>query len=538
MEKEQNKRTSLEEQLEQFRLSEDEIRNAFASVNSRGDQIIGFALALYFVLGFVFAPSHNTWLEALVFGAISFFSFLILRIATSHLNIHRYVGSLAMGIFAALFIYELRGQAEAHYFTIAGGMLLVIYQNWRFQLPYLIVVVISQITIAILQVNEMESWTLIETASGTLAFRQFAFHLAVITILILLTIYWGNILRKTTMESHRKVVFGQVQTQYVEQNIDFAHRIAQDDAANIDIEVREDDLLGNALVHMHKGLEEARIKEEQEKFVNVGLAKIGEILREIAGDFEKGSARLISELVKYFDANQGGLFVLETEENGDEYLNLVAFYAYERVKYAREQIIKGEGLIGQAWLEESSIHLTEIPQGYIRVTSGLGDATPESLLIVPMLVNDKVYAIIELASFSQFDKYQIEFMEKLGQSIAATISNYKTNAYTKRLLMESRELTEQMGAQEEEMRQNMEELQATQEELARKDRIQSEELEKMKRAHEERLKEVERSREEMESALTEFQEYAEIQMNEKMELETEFEQLKEKLSKLEGGSAS
>jgi PAS domain S-box-containing protein len=89
------------------------------------------------------------------------------------------------------------------------------------------------------------------------------------------------------------------------------------------------------------------------------------------------------------------------------------------------------------------------------------------VLIVPLKVNDQIFGVVEIASFNLFQDFEMEFVQKIAESIASTISTVKINAKTQRLLEESQEMTEQMRAQEEEMRQNMEELQATQEEMQR-----------------------------------------------------------------------
>ena len=114
--------------------------------------------------------------------------------------------------------------------------------------------------------------------------------------------------------------------------------------------------------------------------------------------------------------------------------------------------------------------MTSIPDDYINITSGLGGANPRSLIIIPMLADDKLLGVIELASFNELEKYQIDFLEKVAQDIAATISSAQITIRTAELLKQSKTQAEELASQEEEMRQNMEELQATNEEWQRKEK--------------------------------------------------------------------
>lgn len=227
------------------------------------------------------------------------------------------------------------------------------------------------------------------------------------------------------------------------------------------------DVLGNALLEMRSNL--ARVAEEDKKrnWSTEGLAKFGDILRRNNDNLEKLSDDIIRNLVSYLGCNQGGIYIIDDSEDGDDFMTLMACYAWDKKKYIDQRIHKGEGLAGQVWQEMDTIYLTEVPDNYIRITSGLGDANPKSVLIVPLKVNEEIYGVVEIASFKSFEDFEIEFVQKIAESIASTVSSVKINAKTQKLLEESQEMTEQMRSQEEEMRQNMEELQATQEEMQR-----------------------------------------------------------------------
>jgi PAS domain-containing protein/HAMP domain-containing protein len=230
----------------------------------------------------------------------------------------------------------------------------------------------------------------------------------------------------------------------------------------------ENDVLGNALIEMRDNLAKVDAEDMKRNWTTEGLATFGDLLRNNADNIERLSDAIISELVKKLGANQGGLFIItKDDEESEEYLRLEACYAWDKKKYLEQKVYKGDGLTGQAWQEQATIYLTEVPDNYITITSGLGKANPRSILIVPLKVNDEVFGVVEIASLDELEPYKIEFVERVAESIASTISAVKRSAQTAKLLEESRLLTEQLKAQEEEMMQSMEELQATQEEMER-----------------------------------------------------------------------
>ena len=145
----------------------------------------------------------------------------------------------------------------------------------------------------------------------------------------------------------------------------------------------------------------------------------------------------------------------------------MAHFAYDRKKYNKKRMELSEGLIGRSAFEKNTIYIDEIPDNYVDITSGLGEANPKVLLIVPLKVNENVHGVVEITSFNYIEPYKVEFIEKIAENIATTYSTVKINLRTANLLNESREAAERLTQQEEEMRQNMEELQATQEEATK-----------------------------------------------------------------------
>jgi GAF domain-containing protein len=253
----------------------------------------------------------------------------------------------------------------------------------------------------------------------------------------------------------------------LQQKTDFAEQLI---AGNLEVSFQAangEDKLGQSLLQMRETL--IRIKHEEQKriWTNEALARFVDVLRSNE-NLRRLCNDIIINLVKTLNANQGAIFLLTQESGGDAYLEMQACYAYARTKHLTRRIAPGEGMLGQVFLEKRTAYLRKIPDDFVRITSGLGDAPPRFILITPLKMEEQVVGVIELASFKAFDEHEITFVEKIGESIAHTIISFQTAENTRTLLDESRAQTEQMRAQEEELKQNQEELQATQEEISRK----------------------------------------------------------------------
>jgi PAS domain S-box-containing protein len=224
----------------------------------------------------------------------------------------------------------------------------------------------------------------------------------------------------------------------------------------------DNDKLGLALINFRDSLIakskediNRKLKEAKQNWLTQKLAEFGEILRIDNDEIGQFSFNLIKYIVNSLDSNQGGIFLLNEENKSDIHIELVASIAFDKRKYLQKRIEMGEGLVGRVILEKKSIYMKMVPEDYIQITSGLGGSRPRNIILVPLLLNNEVFGVIEIASFTELEEHQIEFLNKAGQSIASTLASVKTGIRTSKLLKESQEQRLTLAKKEEEMTLNM-----------------------------------------------------------------------------------
>ena len=225
----------------------------------------------------------------------------------------------------------------------------------------------------------------------------------------------------------------------------------------------DDDVLGKQLLMMRDNLLENSKKETEQLWISKGKDVVSEILR-LHNNLEELSLDALINIIKYVNLLQGALYFYDEDTRK---LRNMATYAYNRRKYINQEFAIGEGLIGQCAYEMDYIYRTDVPKDYATITSGiLGDKKPASLLLVPLIADEKLQGIIEFASIDkEIPATTIKFLRELAEIIARTFYNLRINKQTEKLLAESQKMTEELRENEERLRQNAEEMRATQEEL-------------------------------------------------------------------------
>src|SRR5678815_5571429 len=152
------------------------------------------------------------------------------------------------------------------------------------------------------------------------------------------------------------------------------------------------------------------------------------------------------------NAQHAVFYVSDRDDDGQMVLNLAASYAFNNRKHLASSFRLREGLVGQCAHEKSRILLTNVPKDYVQISSGLGEAAPLNIIVLPALFEGEVKAVIELATFGEFSETHQSFLDQLMESIGIVLNTIAANMRTEGLLKQSQLLTSELQAQQEELK--------------------------------------------------------------------------------------
>ena len=269
---------------------------------------------------------------------------------------------------------------------------------------------------------------------------------------------------------------------------------------------------------MIANLRETTQKNTEQDWLKTNLAKFTRMLQG-QRDLEAVSKLILSELAPLVSAQHGVFYLMESSESHPSYLKLLSTYAYRERKHLGNRFQLGEGLIGQCALEKERILLTEIPSDYIKISSGLGEATPLNAVALPVLFEGQVTAVIELASFSRFNAIHLTFFDQLTESIAIVLNTIAASMRTEELLKQSQSLAEELQSQQKELTGTNQRLEQQAQSLKASEELLKNQQEQLQQTNEElqekaellavQNQEVERKNQEIEQARGSLEEKAE-----------------------------
>ncbi len=195
------------------------------------------------------------------------------------------------------------------------------------------------------------------------------------------------------------------------------------------------DVLGNELLLMRDRLVEARKREleqlEQEKirhWISTGVSMFSDLITAHFADIQKLCDVVLERLTEYVGAVVGGIFLVKFYEDDPDrrpYLEQVSTIAYNRRKIIQKRLEINEGLVGACFTEREPIYITDVPDNYIEIRTGLGGALPKNIYLTPIKYEFKVFGVIELASFETFEEHHRQLIDQVAQSLAVSLSTHQ-----------------------------------------------------------------------------------------------------------------
>ena len=251
-------------------------------------------------------------------------------------------------------------------------------------------------------------------------------------------------------------------------------------------------VLKDNINEMIRNLKDTTLKNSEQDWLKTNLAKFSRMLQG-QRDLLTVGRLILSELAPVVSAQHGGVLHPRRLARRPPMLSLLASYAYKGQSALGSQLQLGEGLVGQCALEKQKILLSNVPPDYIRISSGLGDAAPQNIIVLPVVFEGQVKGVLELASFERFNPTHQAFLDQLTESIGIVLNTIEANMRTEDLLKQSQSLAQELRSRQEELQQTNEELQEKARLLAHQNQEverKNQEVEQARQALEEKAKQL------------------------------------------------
>ena len=251
-------------------------------------------------------------------------------------------------------------------------------------------------------------------------------------------------------------------------------------------------VLKDKLNEMIRNLRETTRQNTEQDWLKTNLERFTRMLQG-QRDLATVSSMILSELAPLLSAQHGVFYTLVTDDGGEPVLRYQAGYGYKERKHLASQFRLGEGLVGQCAREKERILLTDVPGDYVTINSGLGEATPLNIIVLPILFEGSVRAVVELASFSRFSPTHQAFLDQLTESIGLVLNTIEANTLTENLLKQSQSQAQELQSRQEDLRGSNEDLAKQASRLAEQNievEAKNQEVENAKRLVEEKAEQL------------------------------------------------
>jgi methyl-accepting chemotaxis protein len=464
-------------------LSQQLQEEAFAEVYSRGDKVMTGFILLHFALALVFAFFHQTWSLAFGVGMFSVSAFGASAYFLPKSFSTRVLAGVILQVFVLLYIYQLQGLPEIRFFFFTSFVILIVYQDWRALLPGLLLFFGQMFVFAYLG-SAVENLHIINHEYQAFILRLVPrakngidvdalglwFYMGISCLQVALTGLWAYFLRLNTINeilSKQNLLTKQLEiekmnanlevtvqqkTKDLQESLEMAQASAEELRQNMEelqatqeeIDKQRKKLLENreTMLQVEKELRERQSLMERSQWLESNLSRFDDLMRQYYDNsLENFSEAIMLELATLLKATQGAFYVFDESE---QILRMTGGYACTIKTVKKAEFKVGEGVLGQIIKTKKYVLIPDLPVDTNLVESGLTKVRSKSLVIMPMLYNEDIQGVVEIAVLDDISDTHLEFLQRLAKNIATMLQSIRGISRTQKLLEQSQEMTAQL----------------------------------------------------------------------------------------------
>ncbi|NLR92610.1 GAF domain-containing protein [Flammeovirga agarivorans] len=439
---------SIQQDVEKFNPSRERVEGYYSESYKLIDRSMQYTLLGMFALAIGLSFETGKWIIALGLASACSIAYFILLYNSTNSTSPRYILAFTFFLFQVQYLIVAPNFPYAQFAFFGALTLLTMYQSWTVLTIYFMLTFLMYVSLSLLG-TDMWLTRLLEESIENRSYE------GLVSVPLITFFYFGICLfiaarlKDQSYRNARYAIFLEDQM-HIEENTKLAQDIANDKLYE-KYDINENDILGNLLISMRDQVREQKESVEKQGWIASGLSSISELLLSVK-DIKKLSTKTLREITEYLHAGLGAFYLYDPET---EQLEISACYSEHRRKKVGDKYNVGEGQVGEVFLKNTPTLITNIPEDYTPINSGLGESLPKNIFIVPLSVNKDVVGVIEVASLREFSEQERALLTEIAPSIALTIRTINSQNRTNELLEDSQKTNDILKNKEETLKENM-----------------------------------------------------------------------------------
>lgn len=449
---------SIEQEVDKYTPTRERVESYYSENFKRLDRAMQYTLIGSFILAIGLSFESGNWILALGLASVSTIAYFILLYGQSNTTSTRYVLAFTFFLYQIQYLMVSPHTPYGQFAFFGVMALLALYQNTVLLSVYFMLTALMYVSLVLLS-TDMWLTLIFQESITTKSFKGLVSIPLVTTCFYMACLFIANQLKKQSFRNARYAIFLEDQM-HIDENTKLAQDI-ENGKLYEDYNIHENDILGNLLISMRDQVRLQKENVENQGWIASGLSSISELLLSVK-DIKKLSTKTLREITEYTQSTLGAFYLYDADK---DCLVITACYSQHRRKKVGDTYNKGEGQVGEVFLKNTPTLISDIPTDYTPIQSGLGEAIPKNIFLVPLSIKNDVVGVIELGSIREYNDQEKALLTEIAPSIALTIRTIQSTDKTNLLLENVQKTNDELKNKEDSLKENMILLEETKREM-------------------------------------------------------------------------